>query len=226
MPAKTNAQVQREFQSRKRADMGEVAYKALQAAQRKQRRSNQQQRPTTAPAPAPAPAETPAVPAVQGVKKSYTMYNKTAPTPATLTLDDIYKLKSEQSVAKNKTIKLATVAEQYKNILNLHKKIFNSEFVSFEFLKDTNQVLNFINSNESWKQSTKDKNIQSISSILSVVPGFKKEYKIYSDISTKNSKDYVERAGDIVNVEQFVDWDEVKNLWNKGYSIAYNNTHD
>ena len=49
MSALSNAQIQRNFRANRRLELGEGAYKALQAAQRKQRRLNQQQRPTTAP---------------------------------------------------------------------------------------------------------------------------------------------------------------------------------
>ena len=210
----SNTQSQRNFRARKRADMGDDAYKALQAAQRKQRRQNQQQRPTTAPAP--SPAETPAIPAVPSQKKTYVMYNQPTPIPTqNHTIDDIYKLKTDQAAANGRTIKRATVDEQYKNILKLHKKLFNSGMLNMDFLRDTAKVLNYINSNESWKQSSKNKMIQSISSILSVIPGLKKEYKIYSDVSTKNSKEHVGKAGDIINVEQFVDFKELKSLWKK-----------
>ena len=106
---KTNQQAQRDFHARKRAAMGDVAYKALQAAQRQARRQRQN-RPATASS---LLANNPANPAVPGVKKTYVMYSPvsslSANDPATLTLDDIYKLKSEQSALKNKTIKLESV---------------------------------------------------------------------------------------------------------------------
>ena len=212
---KTNQQAQRDFHARKRAEMGDVAYKALQAAQRQARRQRQN-RPATAPTPAAEPAANPAVP---GVKKTYVMYSSLkANDPATLTLDDIYKLKSEQSALKNKTIKLVSVKSQYNNILLLHKKLFNSDMINFDFLKDTNKVLTFI-STLPLKQSSKDKSIQAISSILSVIPGFKKEYKIYSDITTASSKTAAKVAGDIKHIENYPEWSEIRPIYKAANDI-------
>ena len=215
---KTNQQAQRDFHARKRAAMGDVAYKALQAAQRQARRQRQN-RPATASS---LLANNPANPAVPGVKKTYVMYRPvsslSANDPATFTLDDIYKLKSEQSALKNKTIKLESVKSQYNNILLLHKKLFNSDMINFDFLKNTQKVLTFI-STLPLKQSSKDKSIQAISSILSVIPGFKQEYKFYSDITTASSKTAAKVAGDIKHIENYPEWSEIRPIYKKANDI-------
>ena len=206
MSVKSNTEIKRKSRAKQRTELGETEYKRIEAEQRKQRRQkqkeNQQQQSLN--------------PAVPSKKKTYQPYNQPTRTTATVyTIDDIYQLKSDQAKDNNRTIKRATVEEQYSNIMKLHKMMFHDEMKNMEFLRDTNNVFNFINTNDKWKTASKNKKIQSISSVLSVLPEYKNEYKIYSDISTGNSKKYIEDKGDIVNTEDFIKWDELKDLYKK-----------
>jgi hypothetical protein len=202
-----NTEIKRKSRAKLRAELGDEEYKRIEAQQRKERRKKQKER---------TQQEQPLNPAVPSKKKTYTMYNQpTRPTATVYTIDDIHQLKLDQAVAKGRTIKRATVEEQYNNIIKLHKLMFNDDMKKMDFLRDTNNVFNFINTNDKWSTSSKNKIIQSISSVLSVLPEYKNEYKIYSDISTGNSKQYVQDKGDIINVENYIQWNDLKDLYKK-----------
>lgn len=201
-----NTEIKRKSRAKQRTELGDEEYKRIEAQQRKERRKKQKER---------TQQEQPLNPAVPSKKKTYTMYNQpTRPTATVYTIDDIHQLKLDQAVAKGRTIKRATVEEQYNNIIKLHKLMFNDDMKNLDFLKDNN-VLKFINIHDKWSTSSKNKIIQSISSVLSVLPEYKNEYKIYSDISTGNSKQYVQDKGDIINVENYIQWNDLKDLHKK-----------
>jgi hypothetical protein len=197
MPAISNTIIKQKSRAKQRAELGDEEYKRIEAEKRKERRLKVKKQQTLNLA-------------TPSTKKTYTMYNK----PTTVyTIDYIYKLKTDQAVAKGKTIKLATVEEQHNNIDKLHKLMFSNDMENLDFLRNTNNVLTFINTHDKWAVSSKNKIIQSISSVLSVLSEYKTEYKIYSDLSTKNAKIYIKDKGDIVNTEHFVEWDELKDLY-------------
>ena len=187
MPAISNTIIKQKSRAKQRAQLGDDEYKRIEAEKRRERRNKTKKQQTLNPA-------------VPSTKKIYT-------------IDDIYKLKTDQAVAKGRTIKRKTVEEQYNNINKLHKLIFSNDMENLDFLKDIDSVLKFIDTQDKWAVSSKNKIIQSISSILSVLPEYKTEYKIYSDISTGNSKKYVEDKGDIVDDENYIKWDELKDLY-------------
>ena len=88
-----------------------------------------------------------------------------------------------------KTIKKESVAQQFKKITNLYKKIFGSvtDCNNLDFLKDTNKIISFINSNYKTDNS-RNSQVQAIASILQVLPEYKNEYVFYSKYSTDKRK--------------------------------------
>ena len=134
------------------------------------------------------------------------------------------KLKIAEHTGKKITKK--SVKEQYTNVRNLYKYMHGSETdcSNFDFLKDTKKVIKFINDREKWsKPASKNKQIQSISSILKVLKGFDAAYQIYSKKSTADTKSYVETKGDIkmsdAERKNFLMWPQIQKILIKKHKI-------
>ena len=163
------------YRERKRAEMGEEAWKASEARKRQERRQRAKQ---IQQAPKPT-IKTPPLP----IPKSFLR---------NVLIVKIYTSKLKLVKAKNKTIKKSTVESQFKKVENIHKKMRNTEMDNLDWLKDTKNVLDFISTHDKWKTpNSKNSQIQAIAGILQVLPKFEKEYKIYSDASISGRKKIV-----------------------------------
>lgn len=129
----------------------------------------------------------------------------------------LFALKNRNLGAQGKPpIQMRTVRQHFKRVQNLYSKMTGKpglDCTSFEFLRDTSKVLKFIDN--TWSNlNTRNTYQQSISSILSGLEGYQKEYKIYSKASSVLRK--VIQGKDDENLvkenETFVPWKEIMKI--------------
>jgi integrase len=138
-------------------------------------------------------------------------------------IDTIYTDKVEylEKLGNGKTIKKETVVQQLDKVLNLYKLINNKNNIdnfSFDYLKDTNKVIDFINNN--WNtENSRNSQIQAISSILQVNNKYKNEYEFYSKYSTnKRVAINTEASNNLLTDKEkvsIVKWNNIKSIYKK-----------
>ena len=139
-------------------------------------------------------------------------------------LEQVYKAKLEynSSLDNPKKISKKTVAQQLTKVVNLRKYMLGGEkdCSDFDFLKDTDKVIDFINTSTRWKTAnSKNSQLQAISSIIVALDGFDPYYNIYSKASTKGRKEINAKAGDNLTTEKekenILPWSDLKDLTKK-----------
>ncbi len=135
-------------------------------------------------------------------------------------LKQVFQAKSEYLASQNppKTIKKSSVSQQLTKVVNLYKKMTGSsaDCTDFEFLRDTDKIINFINTN--WKTpNSRNSQIQAISSILQALGGYDREYKFYSKYSTDKRKEINKTANENELTEKeaknILPWNDIKDLY-------------
>jgi hypothetical protein len=224
---------------KKKNELGGDAYRALEALKRKQRRdrfkiknelkdqidSNRKELKVLSKNlanEASKRAKIVNVPAVRAI-----IEEEAIPIVASLDADDtceslfkkILSAKKEIAESKNKTIKESSIKSQFVKVQNIYKKMNNKpiDCSNFNWLRDTDKVLKFIQDNPVWKTAdSKSGQVQAISSILSVVDGFQKEYKIYSKYSTikRAAIDKIKSKNLLTDRERnLLPWATIKTAW-------------
>lgn len=128
------------------------------------------------------------------------------------------KVKYYDNMIIPKTIKRDSVLQQFKKITNLHKKIVGSatDCNNLYFLKDTNKIISFINTNYKTDNS-RNSQVQAIASILQVLPDYKNEYTFYSKYSTDKRKTINEIAESNLTTKteskNILSWGKLKDLY-------------
>ena len=129
------------------------------------------------------------------------------------------KVKYYDNMLIPKTIKKDSVAQQFKKITNLYKKMFQSSIDcnNLDFLKNTKKVIDFINKHYKTANS-RNSQVQAIASILQVLPEYKDEYMFYSKFSTderqKITKEAEKNLTTAKESENILAWGDLKNLHN------------
>lgn len=130
------------------------------------------------------------------------------------------KVKYYDNMLIPKTIKKDSVAQQFKKITNLYKKMFQSSIDcnNLDFLKNTKKVIDFINKHYKTANS-RNSQVQAIASILQVLPEYKDEYMFYSKFSTderqKITKEAEKNLTTAKESENILAWGDLKNLHKK-----------
>jgi alkylhydroperoxidase/carboxymuconolactone decarboxylase family protein YurZ len=222
----------------KRAEMGEEAYKAQEALKRKNRRdrakikdemkdqidSSRKTLVVIAKTLIEEAGKRPKVVNVPAV--SAVIEDEALPILARLNADDtceavfqkILKAKQETAETIDKVIDEASVKSQFDKVQNIYKKMNDKRDCSnFEWLRDTDGVLDFIGNHAKWKtDDTRSSQIQAIASILKVIDGFQKEYKIYSKQSTKKRVETNKQKAKNLSTDRernLLPWTTIKTAW-------------
>ena len=141
-----------------------------------------------------------------------------------LSLDEIYNRKLKIAESKGHTIKRTSVVTAYNRITRLHKLMFNTDMVNFKWVRETNKISKFIMSSTVWLSTeSKIQQFQSLASILKVLVGFEKQYKIYSNRSIKmrRTKTKIDEKNELTDRER-------ENIlrWSTIMKIKTTNAHD
>jgi integrase len=199
------------YRQRKRQQLGNQEYKALEASKRKERRARA--RPTPAPAP-PVAVEIRQQPA-----------QPEEPDQATdETLDAIYDAKLAFAEAVGHTIKKTSVATTYNRVKKLHKYMTGDDMTDFDWVKKTAAVSKFILSSDKWKsQESRIQQFQSLASILKVLEGYEAAYKHYSEksIAMRQAKTKTDDKSELTDNERanMLPWPQI-------LKIKPDNAHD
>lgn len=229
----------KKYRDKQRIELGDDEYKRLQTYKRRASRarlkvSNNQIEPV--------------VPAQQDLKEIITILNKILikkakvdiPFVETLVKEKVIPiivnigdqkncgaLKSAVIAAKfklakqeGKIITRKTIDQQFNKVMNLYRLINGKQpdCKSLDFLKDTDTVIEAINSNPKWKTAnSRNAQIQAIASILRVLKGFEKEYKFYSNLSTAGRKSILKDSESSTTTakekKNILPWSKLKNLY-------------
>ena len=193
MPIQTRGDEAIKYRTKMKNERGEAAWLAEQARKKRERR------------------------AVLRAQRNTEVRQEEKNPPNDDLFEKIYKAKQKIAKSNGKTIKEASVKQQYAKINNLCKKMTNKANCSdFDFLKDTDKVVKFINAN--WKtDNSRNSQIQAISSILIALPEYKKQYNFYSNLSTKNRININEQAdkNELSDKEKanILPWNELKLIY-------------
>ena len=128
------------------------------------------------------------------------------------------KIKYYANLSIPRKIKRDSVLQQFKKIVNLHRKIFGTltDCNNLNFLKDTDKVISFVNKQYKTPNS-RNSQIQAISSILQVLPQYKDEYTFYSKFSTKErqkiNKEAEKNLTTAKEIPNILAWDGLKDLY-------------
>ena len=226
----------RSYRERKRAEMGEVVYKAMEARKRKERR----QRNRVARQPSVVHQEeykNELQSVIDTLKSEIAKPRRTLPQVRALIkgqvdikkvrkqancadlLELVYqaKVKYDVNLDRPRGIKKKSVKEQLDKVLNIYKKMTGktSDCTDFEWLKDTSKVIKFIENHVKWNTSnSKNSQLQAISSILIALDGFNKVYKIYSNASISGRKSINKDLDEnkLNDNQPVVKWKEIKRI--------------
>jgi len=137
-------------------------------------------------------------------------------------LPEVLKAKTDHASKSKSTIKKSTVSQQLRKVRNLSvlMGVSAEDFVSFEWLRDTKKVINFINSYNKWKTAnSRVAQVQAISSILFTLDNFKSTYEFYSGYSTKErqkiNNDLLLNKVTAKEAKNILPWSRLKNLYKK-----------
>lgn len=238
--AKSRAQEAREYRERKKKEMGEKAWKAAQAKARKERRQKAKAKQAADLAKWQKPYKQDLQKVIDLLKKEVERPQKSLPEVRVLLKEklDIQKIrgqedcdqllelvvKAKQKYAKEagKTITRKTIESQMRKVLNIYKFMFGKESncTDFEWTRKTKDVIKFINNRKQWSTLTsKNAQFAALASILIALDGYTREYKIYSEISSKGSVKIKEAGEDVLLTEKekknILPWLELKALWMK-----------
>jgi hypothetical protein len=211
MPAQSRIEEGRSYRQRKRDELGNQEYKALEASKRKERRARARPTPTTPPLVAVPEIRQPAQPE--------------GPEQATdETLDAIYDAKLAFAEASGHTIKKASVATTYNRVKKLHKYMTGEDMTEFDWTRDTAAVSAFILSSDKWKsQESRIQQMQSLASILKVLNGYEVAYDFYS----KKSIDMRQAKTKEDDKSELTDNERANMLpWTQILKIKPDNSHD
>lgn len=211
--ALTKAQQVKAYRAKKRAEMGEDAYKAEEARKRKERRLTKKLESSL------INNTNLTIPPKPTIKAPAPPYPKTF--LRSVLIDKIYTAKLQFSKAKKKTLKKSSVENQYKKVENIHMAMFGREMKeNLNWLSKTDDVLNFIKLNKKWKTpNSKNSQLQAIASILKPFVNYKNEYIIYSTASTDGRLEIKKTDDDNLLSDseraEILPWSEIKNLYKK-----------
>ena len=215
--------------------MGKEAFNRLEAQKRKERRQRAKQRPPPIPSssppneassrrPPPLPTNSPPN---EEEEKPPPLPSKPPPNDAEGKAENCEELLEQVFLTKSKylaslrpprTIKKQSVKQQLTKVINLYRKMTgqSTDCRSFDFLRPTAEVINFINTH--WKTpNSRNSQVQAIASILQSLGGYEDEYEFYSGYSTDERR----RINETVNENKTTDreavnlipWKDVKNLY-------------
>ncbi len=133
------------------------------------------------------------------------------------------ELNPKKKVPSNNTIhqNMQTLASFYKNYTN--KQLDCSDL---EWVRDTDRVLSFIDNFPKYKtETTRNRQRSMLASVLRNLEDYKKEYEIYSTLSTdifanKISKQIGENKLSDSQKKNYMDWDEIINKLNKNTKLS------
>lgn len=245
-PRLSRAEQAKAYRARKKAQLGDAVFKAEQAAKRKERRNRHKLlHPSANPAPNTnvcknnkqldtiikilekarknkTPINLPQVKVLISENKRIT-YELIGNETCDILLQAIYEAKKKYAESKNDSIKIESVKTALNRVRRVHRNLFGKETKcdEFEWLRDTDKVLDFImtSNKHPWKtRETRQQMVQGISSILSVIEGFESEYKFYSNSSTKNRKKISTETDDSKVTDReanILPWKEIKTAYKK-----------
>jgi hypothetical protein len=98
---------------------------------------------------------------------------------------------------KRKVPSESTQAQTIKSVARLYNLMFKKTFdcKSFEWVRDTDRVLDFINKQPTWTtEGTRNAARSALASILRNLDGFGAEYRIYSELSSDIYKNVISKA--------------------------------
>jgi hypothetical protein len=190
------------YRARQKQALGAQVFNASEALKRKIRRHNSR----------PAPVAPVAIPVELKEPEQ-----KQQPQAVDITLDAIYDAKKQFAEASGHTIKKASVATALNRIKRLHKYIFKSEMLDFEWVKKTSVVSEFISTSDKWKSSeSRIQQYASLSSVLKVLVGYDKEYEFYSkkSVELRRAKDKIDDLNLLSAKEKknILPWSEIKQI--------------
>lgn len=199
----SQAEVSRAYRARKRNALGDTEYKAAQAEKRKIARARANS--------LPIPTENVKVPKKKTVKNDSLK-------------EKVIAAKLKHAEENNKTIQISSILAQWVKLNNLYEKMTSTkDFNNFKWVAETDKVISFVNN--TWKTpNSKNAQFQAISSILSAFPEYKKLYKFYSELSSKNRIAITTESGEnkMSESEQksILPWSEMSKLYKKTDNIA------
>lgn len=187
----------KKYRSKKRLEMGEIAFKEEQARKRRERR---------------AKAKNQSVDTVS-VATKIELSNRCDDL-----LEQLYqsKLKHLKTIGK-KPVKRQTMIQQFNKVKNIYKFMFDKEMdcIDFDFLKDTIKIIKFVNDHWNTPES-RNGQIQAISSILQSLDKYEKEYKFYSNYSIVGRKAITDsnKENKLTDREKenYVEWNDIKKM--------------
>ena len=202
MSISANAQRVRDSRARTRANIGDNAYKAQEAAKRKARRHRTQQETTT-------------------VTHSEDSKNELENCNDLLKL--VTKAKMKLAKASGKIITEKTIANQFTKVQNIYKFMNDgkkSNCTDLGWVRNTKNVISFIQSGDRWKtKSSQNSQLSALASILVAMKGYEQAYTIYSNLSSENAKEMGEDADEIKLTENekqnIVPWHKIQNIYKK-----------
>ena len=204
----SNKDKQKVYRERKKAEMGDAAFKASEAAKRKARRN----RPATAPATAPAPTPTPA--------PTERPDNITIPTINNNNNQLLLNVFFEKYKKRNNTATLANFKKNTWNpFLKIYSDIHNEEF-DFDSINwaadDPTKIIEWIKNKYS-NLNTQRTKITIMSTMLMMIKNQKKPAQIYKKEADKLQKQIEAITHKNLSTPKekinLLKWAEIKNIW-------------
>ena len=118
----------------------------------------------------------------------------------------------------NDRVKPKTIRGYFSKLKTLYNRMTGDVWdgKSFDWLVDTDKVLEFIAGHDRWRAVSKWGYVNAITSILSRVAGYEDAYKIYSDANRQGLAKYLEYREDNVLTEEqranILPWDQILKL--------------
>jgi hypothetical protein len=116
------------------------------------------------------------------------------------------------------TVKPRTLKSYFSKLKTLYNRYTGNvwDCKDFEWLRDTDKILNFIANHDRWKSTSKWGYINAVTSILSRVLGYDEAYKVYSEANKAGLTKYLnKREENMLSPEQeanIIPWTEVMKL--------------
>jgi hypothetical protein len=194
------------YRQRKREQLGDQEYKALEASKRKERRGRAR--------PTPPHVDVPEIRQPEPEEQADQATDET--------LDAIYAAKLAFAEVSSHTIKRSSVQTTYNRVKLLHKYMTGDDMTDFDWVKKTAAVSKFILTSDKWKsQESRIQQYQSL--ILKVLEGYEVAYDIYSkkSIAMRQAKTKIDDKSELTDRER-------DNMlpWTAILKIKPDNAHD